>query len=299
MCRWMAWSGQPAAAGRPAVQARARARRPEPALAHGRGDDERRRLRRRLVRHGRRARRVPQRRAGLGRRATCARWPAHIASPLVLAHVRATSGTAVQETNCHPFRHGRWLFVHNGVVADFPMLRRDLALAIAPERFAALQGSTDSEVLFLLALTFGLEDDPIGALERTIGLAEATARAHGLVPDVQASIGVSDGETLWAVRYSTVGAVADALRLGRRRGDPPPAPAPGAAGARRRPPHRLRAARRPPGRVARAPRGDGGDGAARGRGRAARVHADRRDGGRRAHPFRVMRAARRRGPLRA
>ena len=101
---------------------------------------------------------------------------AHIASPLVLAHVRATSGTAVQETNCHPFRHGRWLFVHNGVVADFPLLRRDLALAIAPERFADLQGSTDSEVLFLLALTFGLEDDPIGALERTIGLAEATAR---------------------------------------------------------------------------------------------------------------------------
>jgi predicted glutamine amidotransferase len=131
---------------------------------------------------------------------------AHIESPLVLAHVRATSGTAVQETNCHPFRHGRWLFVHNGVVADFPLLRRDLALAIAPERFAALQGSTDSEVLFLLALTLGLEDDPIGALERTIGLAEATARAHGLVPDIQASIGVSDGETLWAVRYSTVGA---------------------------------------------------------------------------------------------
>jgi predicted glutamine amidotransferase len=65
---------------------------------------------------------------------------AHIESPLVLAHVRATSGTAVQETNCHPFRHGRWLFVHNGVVADFPLLRRDLALAIAPERFAALQG---------------------------------------------------------------------------------------------------------------------------------------------------------------
>ena len=41
---------------------------------------------------------------------------AHVESPLFLAHVRATSGTAVQQTNCHPFRHGRWLFVHNGVV---------------------------------------------------------------------------------------------------------------------------------------------------------------------------------------
>src|SRR4051794_7120280 len=41
---------------------------------------------------------------------------AHIESPLFLAHIRATSGTAVQQTNCHPFRHKHWLFVHNGVL---------------------------------------------------------------------------------------------------------------------------------------------------------------------------------------
>src|SRR3712207_7406098 len=35
----------------------------------------------------------------------------HIESPLFLAHIRATTGTPVQQTNCHPFRHGRWLFV--------------------------------------------------------------------------------------------------------------------------------------------------------------------------------------------
>ena len=44
---------------------------------------------------------------------------AHIESPLFLAHVRAAIGSPVQETNCHPFRHGRWLFVHNGFIADF------------------------------------------------------------------------------------------------------------------------------------------------------------------------------------
>ena len=32
----------------------------------------------------------------------------------VFAHIRATTGTAVQQTNCHPFRHGRWLWMHNG-----------------------------------------------------------------------------------------------------------------------------------------------------------------------------------------
>jgi predicted glutamine amidotransferase len=130
---------------------------------------------------------------------------AHIEAPLFLAHVRATSGTAIQETNCHPFRHGRWLFVHNGVVAGFHAMRRDLMLAVDPALFADIHGSTDSEVLFHLALTFGLEDHPVAALERTIGLVEATAERHGIEHAVQASIGVSDGERLWAVRYSTDG----------------------------------------------------------------------------------------------
>ena len=119
--------------------------------------------------------------------------------------MRATSGTAIQQTNCHPFRHGRWLFVHNGVVAGFHEMRRELMLEVAPELFADIQGSTDSEVLFHLALTYGLEDDPVAALERTIGLVEATAARHGIEHAVQASIGVADGERLWAFRYSTEG----------------------------------------------------------------------------------------------
>lgn len=128
---------------------------------------------------------------------------AHIRSPLFLAHVRATSGTPIQQTNCHPFRHGRWLFVHNGVIAGFHALRRDLMLAVDPAIFADIQGSTDSEVLFHLALTHGLAEDPIAALERTIGLVESVAADHGVAGAVQASIGVSDGRRLWAVRYAT------------------------------------------------------------------------------------------------
>jgi glutamine amidotransferase len=130
---------------------------------------------------------------------------AHIESPLFLAHVRAAIGSPVQETNCHPFRHGRWLLVHNGAIGDFPALHRDLLMAVDPELFASIRGSTDSEVLFHLALTFGLERDPLGALESAVGLVEETARRHGLEPEVQASIGVSDGTRLWAVRYASQG----------------------------------------------------------------------------------------------
>ena len=130
---------------------------------------------------------------------------AHIESPLFLAHVRAAIGSTVQQTNCHPFRHGRWLFVHNGYIADFHLLRRDLMLAIEPDQFPAVQGSTDTEVVFHLALSLGLESDPIAALERTIGLIEATAVEHDVAAPVQGTFGVSDGTSLWAVRYATEG----------------------------------------------------------------------------------------------
>jgi glutamine amidotransferase len=130
---------------------------------------------------------------------------AHIESPLFIAHVRATTGTAIQQTNCHPFRHGDWLFVHNGVIAGFEQMRRELVLAVDPSLFTGIRGSTDSEVLFHLALTNGLEDDPILGLERAIGIVEETARKHGVPDPVQASIGVTDGQRVWAIRYASNG----------------------------------------------------------------------------------------------
>jgi glutamine amidotransferase len=130
---------------------------------------------------------------------------AHVESPLFLAHVRAAIGSPVQQTNCHPFRSGNWLFVHNGYINGFRELRRELALAAAPERFADIRGSTDTEVVFALALTYGLQEDPIGALERTVAHIESVAHDMGVPGAVQASFGVSDGVTLWAVRYATEG----------------------------------------------------------------------------------------------
>lgn len=130
---------------------------------------------------------------------------AHIASPLFLAHVRAAIGSPVQTTNCHPFRHGRWLFVHNGYIDRFAELRRDLMLLVRPDLFAAVQGSTDTEVLFHVALTLGLEDDPVAAMERTLGAVEDLAARQGIPEPVQGSFGISDGETLWAVRYASSG----------------------------------------------------------------------------------------------
>ena len=127
----------------------------------------------------------------------------HIESPLFLAHIRAAIGSPVQQTNCHPFRHGRWLFVHNGLLNGFHEMRRDLMLALEPSLFDAIEGSTDSDVLFRLALTFGLEEDPLGAVEQAVGFVEATAARHGIAHAAQMTLGFSDGERLFGVRYST------------------------------------------------------------------------------------------------
>jgi glutamine amidotransferase len=127
----------------------------------------------------------------------------HIESPLFIAHIRAAVGSPVQQTNCHPFRHGRWLFVHNGLIQDFQTVRRDLLLEVDPSLFLGIAGSTDSELLFHLALTFGLEKDPLGAMERAVGYVESKAREHGVESPVQMTVGISDGEHLWAIRYSS------------------------------------------------------------------------------------------------
>jgi glutamine amidotransferase len=129
----------------------------------------------------------------------------HVESPMFLAHIRASTGTAVQQTNCHPFRHEKWLWVHNGLVRDFHLIKRDLALAVDEALYSSIEGSTDSEMLFYLALTLGLEDDPPRAVEQMIGLVEETGGRHGIEHPLQMTIATTDGKSVWAFRYSSEG----------------------------------------------------------------------------------------------
>jgi glutamine amidotransferase len=128
-----------------------------------------------------------------------------VSSGLFLAHVRAATGTPIQETNSHPFRYGNRLFVHNGFIRDFAVVRRQLLAAVRDDLFPCILGSTDSELMFHLALTFGLEEDPVGGLERMAGFVESVASAAGIEGALQMTIGLTDGETLTAVRYASAG----------------------------------------------------------------------------------------------
>jgi glutamine amidotransferase len=130
---------------------------------------------------------------------------AHASARRVFAHIRASTGSAVQQTNCHPFRHGRWLWMHNGSITNFPAVRRDLALAVEPGLFPLIEGSTDSEVFFMLALTLGLEQDPRAAVAAAVGLIEGVGRSHGIDYPLQMTVATTDGDTTWAFRYSSEG----------------------------------------------------------------------------------------------
>ena len=129
----------------------------------------------------------------------------HIETPLLFAHIRASSGSPVQQTNCHPFRYGRWLWMHNGVIRDFHEVKRDLVLAIDPELYPSIEGSTDSEAFFYLALTLGLENDPPSAVEQAVGLIEQVGHAHSVEHPIQMTVATTDGATVWAFRYSSEG----------------------------------------------------------------------------------------------
>ena len=95
--------------------------------------------------------------------------------------------------------------MHNGAVREFPRVRRDLIMAIDPELIPAMEGSADSEVLFLLALTFGLEDDAVTALERMVGIVEDVGEAHGVEHPIQMTVAATDGVRIIAARYSSEG----------------------------------------------------------------------------------------------
>ena len=129
----------------------------------------------------------------------------HVRSPLFFAHIRASTGTSIQQTNCHPFRYGRWLWMHNGLVREFAQVKRDLLLAIDERLFPSIEGSADSEVLFYLALTFGLEHDPPAAVARTVGFVEETGRRYGVEHPIQMTVATTNGTNIWGFRYSSEG----------------------------------------------------------------------------------------------
>ncbi|MBP1851451.1 class II glutamine amidotransferase [Rhizobium halophytocola] len=129
----------------------------------------------------------------------------HVRSPLFLAHVRAATHGATRRDNCHPFVKDSWSFMHNGQVEHFADLRRRIESMLDDEHFNARTGSTDSELLFLLALQFGLAERPLEAMGEAIGFVEHLSREVKGMAQIKFTVAFSNGKSLYAVRYASEG----------------------------------------------------------------------------------------------
>ena len=133
----------------------------------------------------------------------------HIRSDCIFAHVRAASpGMHVTEANCHPFQHGRFLWMHNGVIADFRLIKRRLRASLPDHLYHKIEGTTDSEHAFAVFLHF-LGDcdalhpaDAMGrALVETIAQLEKWSAEAKISKPSYYNFAVTDGESMAAVRY--------------------------------------------------------------------------------------------------
>ena len=128
---------------------------------------------------------------------------AQVRSRLFFVHVRAATGTPTSRANCHPFAHGRFLFMHNGQIGKWPQMRRRVEAMIPDAMYAARTGTTDSEAMFLAALGHGLEHDPVAAMQTTFAEIASTMEAAGITDALRFTATLTDGDTLWAFRWST------------------------------------------------------------------------------------------------
>lgn len=133
----------------------------------------------------------------------------HIKSSCFFAHIRAASpGMKVSELNCHPFQHGRYLWMHNGTIEGFWQIRRRLRESLPDQLYNTIEGTTDSEHAFAVFLNL-LGDteserpaDHIGeALVQTVTqLEQWTAETKSEKPSFY-NFAVTDGRSLAAIRY--------------------------------------------------------------------------------------------------
>jgi predicted glutamine amidotransferase len=120
------------------------------------------------------------------------------------AHVRASTGTAIARQNCHPFRQGRFLFMHNGQVGGYAKVRRTLESLLPDALYTERRGATDSELLFLLALARIQRGEEAGqAIVNVFDDTVTRMRHAGIDEPLRFCAALSDGDGLLAFRLAS------------------------------------------------------------------------------------------------
>jgi glutamine amidotransferase len=126
-----------------------------------------------------------------------------IQSHLFLAHVRASTSGETARVNCHPFRYGRWCFMHNGQIGGFERLRRPLEASLPDSLYLARRGTTDSELFFLLLLANGLCDAPNAAVQKALHTVHTAYDSIQTSEPIRITAVFSNGCDIYAFRYAS------------------------------------------------------------------------------------------------
>ncbi|TKA70548.1 hypothetical protein B0A49_07629 [Cryomyces minteri] len=141
---------------------------------------------------------------------------ANTSTKVCFAHIRAATATPTVPVNNHPFVFGRHSFMHNGVISDFVSIRRELCNLLEKDAYANVLGSTDSEHLAALYMTYLSSGRGKTSWEEeyAVGdMAEALHRAVGTVISLQQktlgpkaqpnslNLATTDGTQLVAYRF--------------------------------------------------------------------------------------------------
>lgn len=129
----------------------------------------------------------------------------HVQSPLFFAHVRASTGAGIARANCHPFVHGRHMFMHNGQIGGFHHIRRQVEALIPDALYLHRAGSTDTEALFLALLGRGLAGGVAPAVAGLLAQVSAIMRQAGLREPLRFTAALTDGEDVHAFRWASDG----------------------------------------------------------------------------------------------
>lgn len=121
------------------------------------------------------------------------------------AHVRASTGTATARSNCHPFVHGRHMFMHNGQIGGYHRIKRRMEALIPDSLYDSRRGTTDSEAIFLLAMANGLLSDPVRAMAGTLGTVRDLMKGAGITEPLRFTALLTDGDELTAFRWACDG----------------------------------------------------------------------------------------------
>ncbi|CAF0749210.1 unnamed protein product [Adineta steineri] len=143
---------------------------------------------------------------------------AHTSTKCVFAHIRAGSSfSPTVETNNHPFVFGRYMFMHNGVVANFLKIKVALLQRLSTAAYTNIFGTTDTEHVAALFFTHlgadWITELPIEKLKQAMinTLQDVLALVRESIKDTDEELplsclnfAVTDSCQLLAIRFSSI-----------------------------------------------------------------------------------------------